>query len=157
VSDLQPLTSSETADTLMHAEVMNGSRCLSRPQILNIFALKEANPNVTQQQIADAIGCDRSTVSRWLSSHRDTVDNAKQVLHAGALEAAVRVTEHVRSDDPRVSMDASKTVLKAAKLLDDASASAAKVGIVVHIGQPGAPAGPDPLSFQVIDSKGLTT
>jgi predicted transcriptional regulator len=144
-----------TSDTpALHIEVDNGSRCLSRQQVLHIIALKKANPKATQQQIADVVGCERSTVSRWLSSYSDTIDDARNVLNAGAVEAAVRVTEHVRSEDPRVSMDASKTVLKAAKLLDDASASVAKVGIVVHIGQPGAPAGPDPFASQVIDTQG---
>ena len=148
-------TDQSPADALLtHEDTSTPNRCLSRAQVLHILALKRTNPSVTQQAIADAVGCDRSTVSRWLATYSDTIDDARNVLNAGALEAAVRVTEWVKSDDARASMDASKTVLKAAKLLEDESKSAGNVAIQVVIGMPGAPAGPDP--FDVVDSKGTT-
>lgn len=144
----QPEADTPPVPTSAHAEPNSVQNRLSRSQIIHIFSIKAANPKATQAEIAAAVGCERSTVSRWLSDHKDTTEEAANVLNAGALRASLRVTELVESDQEKVALDASKTVLRAAKVLDQDS-SGLKVGIQVMIGVSG------PIPSQVIDSAGV--
>lgn len=85
------------------------------------------------------------TVRQTLERFRPTVTAAQQRLKAGSLQAADRWVEIASTgNDYRAAKDLllHNGVIQP---LDDGGQ--AKVGIVVHIGQPGAPAGHDPLDL----------
>lgn len=100
---------------------------------------------LTIAQIAHLCARSAETVHRHLEQlMTDTTEDARKVLKAGAVDAALRVRELVESDDGRVANQAVKTVLEGAELLGKVQAQA-QVGIVVHVGTEDAPAGHDPL------------
>jgi DNA-binding transcriptional regulator YiaG len=129
----QPTSTLTTTPLDLYTDEATAKHSLSRKQVLNIFAIKAANADATQEQIAHALGVSQATVSRWLRDHRDTTEDARNLLQSGALLAASRALEWVESDNPKASMDATKTVLKANKLLDDGGSSV-QVGLQIVVG-----------------------
>jgi hypothetical protein len=108
---------------------------------------------------AIAKACQRSTdsVSRWLAAFSDSSKElALDYYDKAQLEIAATVVDKaLHSEDERIQLKAAELAHKASRVIGDEAGSGAKVGIVVHIGQPGAPAGPDPFErLQVIDSTG---
>jgi DNA-binding Lrp family transcriptional regulator len=71
-------------------------RRLLEAQIRAILDLRRLNK--TQAEIAETIGCDQTTVSRWLRHLEDSRDSATAYLRAKALKMAVNV---VRKGKPR--------------------------------------------------------
>ena len=120
-------------------ELTKGKHSLSRQQVLDILTLRRIRPDATQQEIAAFVGCAQSTVSRWLADYTDTIEEAQKVLQASALPAAVNLQAKLHSENDKVSLEASKAILTANKLLGHEDQTV-KVGLQVVIGMPSEPA-----------------
>jgi hypothetical protein len=106
--------------------------------------------------IAKACGRSTETVYRQLQAFNSSKELALDYYDKAQLEIAATVVDKaLHSTDERIQLKAAELAHKASRVIGDEAGSGAKVGIVVHIGQPGAPAGPDPFErLQVIDSTG---
>ena len=114
---------------------------LTRAEINSVFALHKAGRN--QAQIAETLGCNISTVSRWLDTLHDTTDQAK----ATARNAAQKLTERVIRD---ADVDQSLEVLDRLDVLprkERGAGAGSQVNIV--IGMPNTPAGNDPFASAI--------
>jgi hypothetical protein len=134
-----------------------GKHRLSPQQVASIVQLRKINPKATQEDIATAVGTTQRSVSRWLAAFSDSSKElALDYYDKAQLEIAATVVDKaLHSTDERIQLKAAELAHKASRVIGDEAGSGAKVGIVVHIGQPGAPAGPDPFDrLQVIDSTG---
>jgi transcriptional regulator with XRE-family HTH domain len=145
---LEPLSA---VDPPAHDDAGGYSR-VTADQASAIIRLTRANPSITQREIAAAIGVkSASTVSYWLRRlNTDTTLEARKLMKSEALRAALKISEHVDHDDPRVSQGAAKAITALAGVQE--SAQAIQVGVQVVVGQPGAPAGPDPFDNVVVNS-----
>lgn len=121
-----------------------------------IVQLKQKNPAATHQEIADAIGCSRPTVTEWLSMlELNTVPEARKLARSQALRATLKLSEHVEHDDARVSQGAAKALVALAGVQE--SGPAVQVGVQVVVGSASQPAGPDPFdSVVMINSTPVT-
>lgn len=73
-----------------------GSR-LTQEQLVAI--LKLAKLDKTQVEIAQAIGCDQGTVSRWLAQCEDSTEQAGTYLRGSALRMAQNIVKNGRAAD----------------------------------------------------------
>lgn len=64
---------------------------LTQEQLVAI--LKLAKLNKTQVEIAQAVGCDQGTVSRWLSQCEDSTEQAGTYLRGSALRMAKNIVD----------------------------------------------------------------
>jgi hypothetical protein len=64
-----------------------------------VAILKLAKLNKTQVEIAETIGCDQGTVSRWLSQCQDTTEHASTYLRGSALRMARNIVNKGRAAD----------------------------------------------------------
>jgi hypothetical protein len=110
---------------------------LSRAEVASVVALHRAGK--TQTEIALTLGCNTSTVSRWLNQLGDTTELAKQKLRAGSAELVDRVLKRADIDQSLEVLDR----LDVAPKRERNASNGNQVNIV--IGMPGAPAGPDPM------------
>jgi DNA-binding Lrp family transcriptional regulator len=118
-----------------------------------IVQIKQKNPAATHQEIADAIGCSRPTVTEWLQMlELNTVPEARKLMKSQALRASLKLSEHVEHEDARVSQGAAKAIIAAAGVQE--GSAQVSVGVQVIVGSSSQPAGPDPFD-NVIDSKPL--
>lgn len=78
----------------------------------------------TQTEIAQVVGCDQKTVSRWLEQFQDTTDHANAYLRGNALRMAQTV---VKKGKPDVQ-------LKALQGLGVASQGTEQKGVTIQIG-----------------------
>jgi DNA-binding MarR family transcriptional regulator len=143
--------------TETHIPIDEGKHRLSPKQVAAIVQLRKINPQATQADIATAVGTTQTSVSRWLAAFSDSSKElALDYYDKAQLEIAATVVDKaLHSEDERIQLKAAELAHKASRVIGDEAGSGAKVGIVVHIGQPGAPAGPDPFErLQVIDSTG---
>jgi predicted transcriptional regulator len=146
--------------TETHTTADEGKHRLSPRQVAHIVSLRKINPQAKQEDIALAVGTTQPTVSRWLAAFSDSSKElALDYYDKAQLEIAATVVDKaLHSQDERIQLKAAELAHKASRVIGDEAGSGAKVGIVVHIGQPGAPAGPDPFDrLQVVDSKGHLT
>jgi hypothetical protein len=141
---------------LARTDTPTGINRLSPAQVAHIVQLKHINPNVTQQQLADAVGTTQGTVSRWLAAfEHSTRESALKHYESNQLEIAATVVDiALHSENERAKLQAAELAHRAVGVGQKADASVGNVAIQVVIGMPGAPAGPDP--FDVVDSKGPT-
>lgn len=109
---------------------------LTRAEIGSILSLARAGK--TQTEIAQALGCNVSTVSRWLEKLDDTTELAKQRLRNSAEALSERV---IRDAD----VDQSLEVLDRLDVLPKKQSEGNRTGVQIVIGMPGNPAGPDPV------------
>lgn len=117
-----------------------------------IVRIKQKNPAVTHQEIADAIGCHASTVTRWLQIlDTDTVPEARKLAKSQALRASLKLNEQIDHTDPRVSQGAAKAVVALAGVQEGTAQVA--VGVQVIIGSAASPAGPDPFDNVTIETQ----
>ena len=130
-----PLNQAAPCSNTLHTRDKGASNSLTRTEVLHILRIRALQPEATHAQIAALVGCDRSTVSRWLADYRDTVEDARNFLQASALDAAVRTAELMQAKQDKVSLDASKAILSANKLLGNDQAQV-QVGVQVVIGMP---------------------
>ena len=65
-----------------------------------IIALRDLHKlGKTQVQIAETLGCDQKTVSRWLAAFTDTTDTATAYLRGNALRMAKNVVQKGQARD----------------------------------------------------------
>jgi transcriptional regulator with XRE-family HTH domain len=108
-----------------------------------IVRLRRIRPNITQSEIAAALGIAVSTVSRWLAAlENDTVKEARQLAKSQSLRATMRIDKLVDADDPRVALGAAKAITALAGVQEGTAQVA--VGVQVIVGSSSQPAGPDP-------------
>jgi len=142
------------AESDAHSTAPAGNKRLSPEQVAHIQSLRRINPDLTQAQIAEAVGTTQSTVSRWLQAlEHDTTEDAKQLYAASQLKVAATVLDKLDDADGKVALKAAEIAHKVGKLLDDKTPQT-NVGVQVVIGMPGQPAGPDPL--QVVATETVT-
>lgn len=130
---------------------------VSPAQATEMVRLRRLNPKITLQQIATAVGVRSiSTVSHWLSElDNDTVPEARKLMKTHALRSAMKITDQIDHDDPRVSQGAAKAVLQAAGVAE--TGPQVQVGVQVIVGSVGAPAGPDPFdAITTVDAMPVT-
>jgi hypothetical protein len=70
---------------------------LTDDQRIAILQLDKAGK--TQVEIAQAIGCDQGTISRWLSACQDTTAHASTYLRGSALRMARNIVKTGRASD----------------------------------------------------------
>jgi transcriptional regulator with XRE-family HTH domain len=110
------LTDAEPA----HTDRPPGSKRVSPEQAAHIVSLKRMNPDLTQAEIARAVGVDRSTVSRWLSAmEHDTTDDARKFYAANQLQAAVAVVDRLDDKDSKVVLKSAELMHRVGGLLED--------------------------------------
>lgn len=63
------------------------------------FALRYAKDGLTQVQIAQRLGCDQATISRWLSACDDTTTEAGAYFRGRALPMAEKIVKNGRPSD----------------------------------------------------------
>lgn len=108
-----------------------------------IIGLRKARPEITQEEIAHAVGKHPSTVSRWLKLLTvDTVPDARKLAKSQALRAVMKLDDQVEHRDPRVSQGAAKAIVALAGVQE--GSAQVQVGVQVIVGSSSAPAGPDP-------------
>lgn len=122
---------------------------LTRAELASLFALHRAGKN--QVEIAHTLGCNVSTVSRWLSDLTDTTDLAKQTARNAAQKLVERVIKHANVEE-------SLEVLDRIEVLPKRQSEGKGAAVNIVIGMPGSPAGPDPLvvSLSPVNSQQLT-
>ena len=139
----------QTPHIAVHSDPDQKRAHLGPERTLLIVRLKERNPAATHQEIADAVGVDRSVVTRTLQIFEtNTVPEARKYLKAHALKAAMKIEQQVEHGDSRVSQGAAKAIIAAAGVQE--SSAQVSVGVQVIVGNTGQPAGPDP--FETIDA-----
>ena len=124
-----------TSQAAVQSTADTGKNSLTRTQVLQVLRLRALQPTATQREIAALVGCHESTVSRWLADYRDTTEDARHFLQASALDAAVRTAELMTAKQEKVSLDASKAILSANKLLGNEQQQV-QVGVQVVLGMP---------------------
>jgi orotate phosphoribosyltransferase-like protein len=70
---------------------------LTKDQVAAILKLRDLKQ--TQAEIAQAVGCDQATVSRWLSLLTDSTDLAAAYLRGSALRMAKNVVKNGQARD----------------------------------------------------------
>lgn len=95
---------------------------LTQEQLVAI--LKLAKLNKTQVEIAQAIGCDQGTVSRWLAQCEDSTEQASTYLRGSALRMAKNIV------DKGLARDHIAALKGIGVLADDAPGQ----GVVIQIG-----------------------
>ena len=70
---------------------------LTKDQVAAILKLRDLKQ--TQTEIAQAVGCDQATVSRWLSLLTDSTDVAAAYLRGSALRMAKNVVKNGQARD----------------------------------------------------------
>ncbi len=114
-----------------------------------IVRLKRIRPEITQQEIADALGMHVSTVSRWLAAlDNDTVPEARKLAKTNALRSVMKLEDQVDHSDPRVSQGAAKALVALAGVAE--TSQQVQVGVQVVVGQVGQPAGDDPFDAKIM-------
>jgi IS30 family transposase len=63
------------------------------------FALRYQAEGLTQVQIAQRLGCDQATISRWLSTCHDTTVEASAYFRGRALPMAEKIVKRGRPSD----------------------------------------------------------
>lgn len=117
---------------------------------MDLLHLRRMRPDATQAEIAAFVGCSQSSVSRWLADFVDTTEDARNVLQADALDAALELGSLMRrSKHDKIRLDASKANLQANKLLGNED-QRVSVGVQVVLGVPSswAPQGNHNASYQ---------
>lgn len=109
---------------------------LSRDEVAAILNLHRTGKS--QVEIAQILGCDHSTVSRWLDKLVDTTELAKHTLRNGAQALAERV---IADADVEQSLEVLDRLDVVPKKRDESQ----RTGIQINIGMPNQPIGPDPL------------
>lgn len=110
---------------------------LTRAEVASILSLSRAGK--TQVEIAQALGCNHSTVSRWLADLEDTTELAKHKLRSAAVDFVDRV---VKDADVEQSLE----VLDRIGVAEKRQTQSGNAQVQILIGMPGSPAGPDPLA-----------
>lgn len=110
---------------------------LSRAEVGSLLALSRAGK--TQTEIAQALGCAISTVSRWLANTEDTTELAKLRLRSSAVDFVNRV---IKDADVEQSLE----VLDRIGVAEKRQTQSGNAQVQILIGMPGSPAGPDPLA-----------
>jgi hypothetical protein len=110
--------------------------------------LELAAAGVTQIEIAAQIGCHQSTVSRTIADYADTRGLARKFLEAKALDVA-RDLVAAAKERPAQAL---KLLGKLDVVRDDAAEGGNESRVVVLVGMPGHPAGPDPITVNVTPS-----
>lgn len=116
---------------------------LTQAEVAILFQLREEG--FTQSQIAQRLGCNQPTVSKWLATLTDTTSVAKEYLRGSALKMAKNI---VAKGQPRDHVAA----LKGLSVLQDDSAARVQIGVMV--GLPGMPEGLSPLQVVAVERKG---
>ena len=113
-------------------------------QAAEMAHIRRINPDATYAEIAAAVGvASVSTVSYWLKRlERNTVPDARNLMKAEALPAAMGIVDQTKHKDPRVAQGALKTVLAMAGVQE--GSAPVQVGVQVIVGSASQPAGPDP-------------
>jgi hypothetical protein len=104
--------------------------------------LELAAAGVTQMEIAAQIGCHQSTVSRTIAVYADTRGLARKFLEAKAIDVA-RDLVAAAKDRPAQAL---KLLGKLDVVRDETVGGSDAVQVNVIVGQPGQPAGPDPIT-----------
>jgi len=98
----------------------------------------------TQKETADALGIAQTTVSFWdRALSDDSTEDARQLAKHEALTATMKLAKQIEHSDPRVAQGAAKGIVAIAGVTAEAQV---QVGVQVVLGQPGRPAGHDPLA-----------
>ncbi len=135
-------------DESLQSEASLGYNRVSPDTASAIIRIKRANPKIEGKDIAALLGIHPSTVSRWLRVlDTDTVPEARKLMRSQALRATMKIVDQVDHTDPRVSQGAAKSIIATAGVAEPAPV---QIGIRVVVGQPGAPAGPDPFDAPVV-------
>lgn len=124
----EPQTSLERASERPLAPTPKYKR-LQETQLRELLSLRRLGK--TQVEIAQAIGCDQRTVSRWLETFQDSRDDATAYLRGNALKMAINI---VKKGKPREHVDA----LKGLSVLEQ-SAQDPRIQVVVGVSLPGLP------------------
>lgn len=139
-----PPQDAPTPDLPVHSDLDQKRAHIGPERALLILKLKERNPDVTHQEIADAVGCDRSTVTRTLQIFEtNTVPEARKYLKAHSLKAAMVVTDHLEHRDARVQQGAAKAIMAGAGVQE--GSAGVQVGVQVIVGDGVTPACENPL------------
>lgn len=137
--------------TTPHIDDFTGYSRVGPEKAAQIVRLKRLRPQITQQEIAAALGIDHSTVSRWLAAlDNDTVPEARKLAKSQALRATMKIADQIDDTDPRVSQGAAKAIAALAGVPE--GAQPVQVGVQVVVGQVGQPAGSDPFA-RVVDTE----
>ncbi len=96
-------------------------RRLTDDQRIAILQLDKAGK--TQVEIAQAIGCDQGTISRWLSACQDTTAQATTYLRGSALRMARNIVKTGRASDHIKALEGVNVL-----------AASQNVGLTVQIG-----------------------
>lgn len=123
------------ADSALTERKRDYSR-LTRAELGSLIALARAGK--TQTEIAQALNCNISTVSRWLAQFEDTTELAKQRLKNSANTLAERV---VKDADVEQSLE----VLDRLEVLPKRQNDSNRTGVQIFVGMPSSPIGPDPV------------
>lgn len=89
-----------------------------------VLILKYAKDGLTQVEIAQRLGCDQSSVSRWLTMCEDTTAQASQYLRGQALHMARKIRNTGKPSD----------LISALKGVNVLAEEAHKPGVTVLIG-----------------------
>lgn len=133
----------DESDTL--TPQLDDDRGYSRVSHEKLLAIRSLHKLGKQgKDIAAALEIHPSTVSRWLKvlEGDSTVPEARNVMKAHALPAAMGIVEQTKDTDPRVAQGALKTVLALAGVQE--GSQQVQVGVQVIVGSASQPAGPDP-------------
>lgn len=132
--------------------ILTRGRYIGPERAALIVQIKQKNPNATHQEIADAIGCSRPTVTEWLQMlELNTVPEARKLAKSQALRATLKLSEHVEHEDARVSQGAAKALVALAGVQE--GSQQVNVGVQVIVGSVSQPAGPDPfIDASVVES-----
>jgi hypothetical protein len=143
------MDSPKHTETLTQSDDSHGYSRVSQEKLLAIKQLHKLGK--TGQEIAAALEVHPSTVSRWLKvleGGDNTVPEARNLMKAQALPAAMGIMEQTTDTDPRVRQGALKAVLALAGVQE--GSAQVTVGVQVIVGAPGQPAGPDPFEGVII-------
>ena len=97
---------------------------LTQDQLLAALRLRSLNK--TQTEIAEALGCDQGTISRWFAKFNDTGELAGAYLRGSQLRLAKKLVRTARASDAIDVLDRFKSI--------PASNKQESSGLVVQIG-----------------------
>lgn len=88
------------------------------------FALRYDKDGLTQVEIAQRLGCDQTTISRWLATCQDTSVEAGAYFRGRALSMAEKIHERGRASD----------LIKVLEGIDVLKAGEKSGGITINVG-----------------------